>query len=115
MNNGIDFDVFKPVPFEQLAKRFHVDPQRDIILLHPHRPEPGKGLSETIQVVARLVHQHGMQQVKVLIPEWIESMVSGGDASFYQQMLHLMEKLGFKTTACLSRGYPNRRCQPSTA
>jgi len=94
VNNGIDFDVFKPVPFVRLAQRLNVDPQRDIILLHPHRPEPGKGLPETIQLVTRLVHQHGMRQVKVLIPEWIESMVSGGDASFYQQMLHLMDTLG---------------------
>jgi glycosyltransferase involved in cell wall biosynthesis len=93
VNNGIDFEMFKPVAVDALAERLGVDPRADIILLHPHRPEAGKGLPETIQVVDRLVHRHGLAQVKVLIPEWIDSMVSSEDASFYQQMTDLMNGL----------------------
>jgi len=59
--------------------------------LHPHRPEKGKGLAETIRVVNRLVHKHGLSQIKVLIPEWIGSMVSSGDSIFYNEMMHLIQ------------------------
>lgn len=94
VNNGIDFEMFKPVDSEKLAKALGVDPQRDTILLHPHRPEPGKGLPETIKVVEQLVNQHGRRNVKVLIPEWINSMVSSGESAFYQEMTRLMTDLG---------------------
>ncbi|MBW6466908.1 MAG: glycosyltransferase family 4 protein [Brevefilum sp.] len=94
VNNGIDFEMFKPVETARLAKALGVDPQRDTILLHPHRPEPGKGLPETIQVVDQLVNRHGLRNVKVLIPEWIDSMVSSGESAFYQEMTQLMKDLG---------------------
>ena len=94
VNNGIDFEMFKPVESARLAKTLGVDPKRDTILLHPHRPEPGKGLPETIKVVDQLVNRHGRRNVKVLIPEWIDSMVSSGESTFYQEMIRLMNDLG---------------------
>jgi len=94
VNNGIDFEMFKPVETAGLAKALGVDPQRDTILLHPHRPEPGKGLPETIKVVDHLVNRHGLRTVKVLIPEWIDMMVSSGESAFYQEMIRLMNDLG---------------------
>jgi glycosyltransferase involved in cell wall biosynthesis len=96
VNNGIDFDVFKPVNPNRLAKKFGVDPQTDRILLHPHRPEQGKGLAETIKVVGQLVHHYGQKRLKVLVPEWIETMVSSDEASFYQQMTRLMDELDIR-------------------
>lgn len=96
VKNGIDFEMFKPTPFDALADRLGVDPQANLIVLHPHRPEPGKGLPETIRVVDQLVHRHGLKQVRVLIPEWIETMVSTGEASFYRQMTDLMDELGVR-------------------
>ena len=91
--NGIDFDFFKPVDPSGLANRLGLDLEKDIILLHPHRPEEGKGLAETIRVVNRLVHKHGLENVKALIPEWIGSMVSIGDSAFYNRMMHFMQDL----------------------
>jgi glycosyltransferase involved in cell wall biosynthesis len=96
VNNGIDFDVFSPVDPADLADELGLDPQNETILLHPHRPEPGKGLPETIQVVNRLVHQHGITNLKVLVPGWIGSMVSSGESHFYEEMMRLMEDLGVR-------------------
>lgn len=93
INNGIDFDKFKPVDPKILAKDVGVNPEEEVLLLHPHRPEPGKGLPETIMVVDYLVHKHGLSQVKVLVPEWIDSMVSAGDSDFYNAMMRLMQDL----------------------
>ena len=50
VNNGIDYSVYKPVDTTALAQRLGVDPVNETILLHPHRPEPGKGLPETIRL-----------------------------------------------------------------
>jgi len=93
VTNGIDLNFFKPVDPSHLAKRLGLDFENEIILLHPHRPEEGKGLAETIRVVNRLVHKHGLRNVKALIPEWIGSMVSAGDSAFYNNMMRLMQDL----------------------
>jgi glycosyltransferase involved in cell wall biosynthesis len=92
--NGIDFNLFKPVETRKLAMELGVNPERDIVLLHPHRPEEGKGLAETIRVAHRLVHKHGLHNIRVLIPEWIDSMVSSVDSAFYNAMMRLMQDLG---------------------
>lgn len=94
VNNGIDLSVFKPVDPLFLAQRLGVDAAAETVLLHPHRPEPGKGLPETIRVADCLVHQYGVENLKILVPEWIGSMVSSGEASFHTDMLALMDELG---------------------
>ena len=96
VNNGIDLSVFKPVDSTQLAHRLGINPAEETILLHPHRPEPGKGLPETIRVTERLVHQYGFEKLKVLVPEWIGSMVSSGESQFYTEMMLLMDKTGVR-------------------
>jgi len=93
VRNGFDLNEFKPVETQILSIKLGVDPTRELILLHPHRPEPGKGLAETIQVVKRLVFHHGLSQVKVLIPEWIDSMVSESESGFYHKMMGMMDDL----------------------
>lgn len=93
VNNGVDFEMFKPVDPRPLAEELGLDPARQTLLLHPHRPEPGKGLPETIQVTEALVHRHGILDLKVLIPEWIDGMTSQGEADFYHEMVQLMVDL----------------------
>lgn len=93
INNGIDFDLFKPVPTAVLRRQFGLTEADGPILLHPHRPEPGKGLPETVRLAERLVHEKGYAHLKVLVPEWIGSMVSGGDSDFYRELMDLMTRL----------------------
>ena len=93
VNNGIDFEKFHPVETSELAGELGLNPDEQVILLHPHRPEPGKGLPETIRVAEALVHHYGIHNLKVLIPEWIGSMVSQGEADFYAEMIQLMVDL----------------------
>lgn len=93
INNGIDTSVFKPVDPSGLAAELGIDHHQQTILLHPHRPELGKGLPETIQLIHRLVTQAGFDNLKVLVPEWIGSMTSPDDSRFYAEMMRLMENL----------------------
>ncbi len=94
VNNGIDLRLFSPKDSVPLAKMLRIDTKQNAILLHPHRPEPGKGLPETIKVVDHLVHKKGLKNVKVLVPEWIDEMVSSRDAAFTQAMQEMIHDLG---------------------
>ncbi|MEA3326425.1 MAG: glycosyltransferase family 4 protein [Chloroflexota bacterium] len=96
VNNGIDLEVFYDKKTASLADTLRVRPDEDIVLLHPHRPEPGKGLPETIRVVDALVHEYDLTNLKVLIPEWIGEMVSSQDSKFYSAMMTLMSDLGVR-------------------
>ncbi len=96
INNGIDFEQFKPVDSLPLAQELGIDPENQTILLHPHRPDPGKGLPETIKVASSLVHEFGRSDLLVLVPEWIKSMVSKEEQDYYYQMMMLMEDLDIR-------------------
>lgn len=84
IHNGLDFDVYQPdAPNPRLAQRLGVDPDQHFVMLYPHRPEPPKGIQRSIAIVDRLVNEYGMQQVRVLVPQWIDRGLSDGVSSFY--------------------------------
>jgi hypothetical protein len=57
-----------------------------VIVLHPHRPEPSKGLPQTIEVVDLLVKRHGVANLKVLVPRWLEAGLAPEIREFVQAM-----------------------------
>jgi glycosyltransferase involved in cell wall biosynthesis len=71
IHNGIDWARFQPSAPGRILEMIPVDPARDLIVLHPHRPEESKGIRQTIAVVDRLVHQYGLKNVKTLVPLWL--------------------------------------------
>jgi len=71
IHNGIDWERFKPTPPGRILGLIPVDPARNLIVLHPHRPEESKGLRQTIDVVDKLVHQYGLVNVKTCVPLWL--------------------------------------------
>lgn len=81
--NGVDWQQYRPTPPEEILRLVPVDPSQDLIILHPHRPEPDKGLTETIAVADRLVHQYGLTNLKVLTPRWLAAGLSPEVAAFY--------------------------------
>lgn len=96
INNGIDLSVFRPVDPGALQQQLHIDPHNHRLLLHPHRPEPGKGLPETIRLVDRMVNQDHWTDLSVIVPEWIPDMQSRDDTGFYAEMTQLMDELGVR-------------------
>ncbi len=109
INNGIDLSVFSPKDPSSLANELGLDRQKYRILLHPHRQEPGKGLSETVQVVSQLVYQYGFSNLKVLVPRGIKEMVSAGESDYHQEMLDLMESQGVVDHFVSMPWLPNER------
>lgn len=94
--NGIDFDRFKPTRTQEIAKKLGVDISKDVVILHPHRPEIGKGLIQTIRVVELLLRKYKLSNVKVLVPEWISEMASPEDRSFYKQIESHLDQTGLR-------------------
>jgi glycosyltransferase involved in cell wall biosynthesis len=91
--NGID-ERFQPEDPAALAEELGVDPKRDYLLLHPHRPDPAKGLEQTIELAHLLVRRYDIQRLKVLVPEWIESAVSVAETDHRIAMRKRIAELG---------------------
>lgn len=81
--NGVDWHTYRPTPPDEILRLIPVNPATDLILLHPHRPEPDKGLAETIALADLLVHEYGLTQLRVLSPRWLEVGLSPEVAAFY--------------------------------
>lgn len=86
IHNGLDWDVYRPAPYDQLAQRLGVDPEKQKILLYPHRPEEPKGIRRVIRVVEMLVYRYGLQNLRVLVPRWIDTGLSAEVAAYYRQL-----------------------------
>jgi len=94
IHNGIDWNRFCPTPPREILEYVPVDPVADTIILHPHRPEPSKGLPQTIAVVDQLVHRHDLPRVKVLVPRWLETGQSADVRAFYDTMRREISERG---------------------
>lgn len=86
IRNGIDWRRFKPTPPSRILGLIPIDPSQHAIVLHPHRPEESKGMWQTIEVVDRLVHQHGIANVKTLVPLWLGLQHDPGIRDFYDRV-----------------------------
>ncbi len=83
--NGIDFAQFSPGEPGAAVRALvpGVDPARHFVVLHPHRPEPTKGLAQTLAVAEVLVRRYGCDQLRVLVPRWYDEAISPEVRAFY--------------------------------
>lgn len=97
INNGLDFDVFYPgSPDKAIFEIVPVDPNRHLIVLHPHRPEASKGLPQTLEVIDRLVHQHGLTNIKTLVPRWFDADLSAEVRAYYRHIEQDIDRRGLR-------------------
>ncbi|MBI4220138.1 MAG: glycosyltransferase family 4 protein [Chloroflexi bacterium] len=91
--NGIDLDHYTPV---QGTPPPGVAPRRDadLILLHPHRPDPRKGIDEAIKVIGMLRRKGTTQRVRLLVPRHLDATVSPGAAAYYERASGQASELG---------------------
>jgi glycosyltransferase involved in cell wall biosynthesis len=97
INNGIDTSLFQPGEVSaQLRDIVDVDPEEHLIVLHPHRPEPSKGMEQTIAVTQLLVERHGMSNVRVLVPRWYDEAISLEVRAYYNEIEQRIADLGLQ-------------------
>ncbi len=94
--NGMDWAQFCPTPPREILTLIPVNPATEAIVLHPHRPEPSKGLPQTIAVAELLVRRHGITNLRVLVPRWLEVGVSPEVAAFYAEMRREIAQRGLE-------------------
>lgn len=94
IHNGFDFDLFKNSKFNKLYRFIPKQVfQHEYVILHPHRPEPSKGLDITINVVERLVGQ-GFKNLITLVPLWIETDNNIDLQTYYLSMRKIIHDKG---------------------
>jgi glycosyltransferase involved in cell wall biosynthesis len=87
IHNGVDLELYQPTPpSAELMALLDFDPTRYKLILHPHRPEPSKGIAQTLAVVDLLVHEYGLTDIKVLFPRWHEAQLSPDLQAFYDSV-----------------------------
>lgn len=106
IHNGIDWAHFRPTPAREILDIVSVDPQEDQLILHPHRPEPTKGIFQTLAVVDKLVHHYGWRRIKVLVPKWLDIGLSDEVASFYRQIEEQITARGIRDNICFHDWIP---------
>ncbi len=94
IHNGLDFSVYKPTDPTELAARIGVDPQQHTIVLYPHRPEANKGIYQAISLAAKLVNDHGIKTLRLLIPRWIDAGLSAEVRAFYDSLMEAIQLEG---------------------
>ncbi len=83
IHNGLDFAQYQPTKPQRILEIIPVDPAQHRIVLYPHRPEAPKGILQTIAVMDLLVNQYGMDDLRVLVPKWIDTGHSADVRQFY--------------------------------
>ena len=82
--NGLDFERYHPNVFtENLIKRLSLAPEKYRYLLYPHRPDEAKGIRQTILLVEKLVKEYGYTDIRVLIPQWIDTGLAAHVKAYY--------------------------------
>lgn len=93
VNNGLDWEHFKPTPANKI---YDIIP-REIrekykIILQPHRPEDGKGMWQTIDMVEKLAQKR--QDFRVLFPRWLGVQADKGVQEFYERVTEVTIQKG---------------------
>ena len=86
IHNGFDWDKFR---FTQPKEIFSVIPREVAnhpVMLFPHRPEEPKGIYEVIQVAKKLVSERGWQDLRVLVPRWLDAESEPGNLAYYDKL-----------------------------
>ena len=106
--NGLDWSRFKPTQPVEILKYLPCDPDQHTVILHPHRPEESKGMLQTIAVVDLLVHQYGHDNLRALIPRWLDIQDTPELFAFYNRVNQEIERSGLANHIVFHDWIPQR-------
>lgn len=96
IHNGMDYDHYRPTPLTTLRAKLPIDPDDYDVILYPHRPEDEKGIRQTIAMTSRLVHHHGLKNIRVFVPRWIDTGLSSTVKAYYDGLLAEIDTHGIR-------------------
>ena len=93
--NGIDLNHFREREALDKMRKFIGLNSTDIPILYPHRPEESKGIFDALKVIY-LLKEKGLENVKLLIPKYIDLIISQEYSPTYSKIKTLAEELDIK-------------------
>ncbi len=96
IHNGLDWHLFRYTEPKTLPAKLRVNPAEHAIMLYPHRPEEAKGIRQTIALADMLVHQYKIKNLRVLVPQWIDTSVSADVKAFYDALALDIDRRGLR-------------------
>lgn len=96
IHNGLDWSLFRYTEPKTLLEQLRVNPAEHAIMLYPHRPEEAKGIRQTIALADALVHQYKIKNLRVLVPQWIDTGISAEVKAFYDTLALDIERRGLR-------------------
>lgn len=94
IHNGFDWDFFcYTAPDEIFALLPRGIAQRPT-LLFPHRPDPGKGIEQSLQLVEKLLRDYGWHDLCLLVPRWLDADTEPNNRAYFARLRRLVHAAG---------------------
>ena len=103
IHNGFDWDVYRYKPPSAIFEVIPAEVADHKVMLFPHRPDTNKGIYEVVQVARRLVHELGWDDLRVLVPRWLDADSDSLNIAYYDQAAADDKRGGLGRCLCLSR------------
>jgi glycosyltransferase involved in cell wall biosynthesis len=83
--NGVDLNHFRPQTVEKLRTTLGIT-EETIPIIYPHRPDPRKGIYESLEAISELRIRLGSRgnNLRLLIPIWMDGSVAANSNHIYQ-------------------------------
>jgi len=94
IHNGFDWDKYSYTEPDAIFDVIPRSIQQHPILLFPHRPEPPKGIYDVIQVAEKLVHERGWDDLRVLVPRWLDADSEPSNRAYYDKLMRTIHEAG---------------------
>ncbi|MBW6442333.1 glycosyltransferase family 4 protein [Patescibacteria group bacterium] len=107
IENGINLDLFSRKKPEKVLKLLNKRiEENDKIILYPHRPDPLKGINQSLNVLHKLVHEKNLTNIKLLIPRYIDEGVTDDLDQHYKAILKKSKELKIENNIIFHKWVP---------
>ena len=107
VHNGFDWKF----PLRAADKIYEVIPAEIAdhpVLLFPHRPDINKGIYEVVQVARRLVRDMGWDDLRVLVPRWLDADSDPLNRAYYDKLRRTINDAGLAKSSSFTIGSAKR-------
>ena len=107
IENGINLNLFKRVRPKKILKLLEKGlDKKDKVILYPHRPDPSKGIYQSLKIVSILKNKKGVKNIRMLIPHYVDEEITNDLSSHYENILKVAEELGIKDNIIFHKWVP---------
>lgn len=107
IDNGIDLTLFTKTTSKKIFELIHGEiHESDLVILHPHRPDPAKGIYQSLEIVRRLKFNRNLRNIKLLVPRYIDEEVTNDFQFHYSKIIAVSKEKGIEENVLFHRWVP---------